>query len=110
MPNVIHIGCDCSLSYSGAKPARGGAYLNSGTCTYSLREGDGNSPTDGDEVASGSLSYVAASNGNYLGTIESTATELLTPGEPYTLWIRFTDGNYDDLRRILLYARFRGGE
>lgn len=97
----LYIGADMDLGYSGAVPAAGGSYLNSGTCTYELKD------SDEEIVASGSLAYVALSDGNYAGVLESTVTEDLTADAPYSLEITFTQAGYNDFRRIPLRAAYR---
>lgn len=98
---ALYVGADMDIGYSGAVPAAGGSYLTSGTCTWVLKN------SAGATVASGSLSYVAASNGNYLGVMESTVTSTLTADDPYTLTITFVQGSYNDERVIPLRAAYR---
>lgn len=101
-PEPIYIGCDHNVTLTGMRDAATGAYLNTGTATWTLKDASGT------QISTGSLSYVAASNGNYLGVIESTdqgsgLTELAT----YYVYIAFTQGNYDDERRLTCEARYR---
>lgn len=102
MATAIYIAADRTVTYSGA--SAGGSYLNSATVTYSLKDATLTTVSGG----TGTLSYVAASNGNYSGTIESTVTSTLTAGEKYYLDITLVSGSYDDFRRLELYAEYRG--
>ena len=90
----IVIGGDMDIGYEGAKASRTGAYLNSGTCTYEVFDSVGTS------LATGTLDYEAASNGNYYGAIPSTVTDPMTEGDFYTVVITFVDGSYNDVRYI----------
>lgn len=101
MISALYIGADMNVAYSGASIASTGAYLNAGTCTWTLKDSDGLT------VGNGSLAYVAASNGNYLGVIESTVTGTLTADAPYTLYVVFAQSTYDDKRIIPLRAANR---
>lgn len=99
--SALFIGADVDIKYEGAVPENGGAYLNAGTCTWVLKNASGAT------VGSGSLAYVASSNGNYLGTIQSTTTSTLTVDDPYTLTITFSQGDYNDQRTIPMRAAYR---
>ncbi len=98
----LFIGSDMDVGYTGARAARTGAYLNSGTCTYELVQ-----DSDGSVVGTGALTYVAASNGDYYGTIESTVTALLDVDGAYTLTITFVEVGYNDERVERLRAAYR---
>lgn len=102
MSTPVYIGCDFNARYRGAQDAVSLAYLNTGTCTYSLQS------LDGTILDSGSLAYVAASNGDYLGVIDAAVTALLTVGASYKLVITFVQGNYDDKQVLTLWANYRG--
>ena len=99
---VLAINADNYLRYYGAQDSETGDYLNSGTCTYSLRE------EDGTELATGTLSYVSGSNGNYRGILDSADTAGLTDGERYVIVIIFDQDNYEDERRLYHRAGYRG--
>lgn len=103
MTEYIPIGGDCDVTYDGAQPRTGGSYLNSGTCTYALKDADGNAVASG----TGTLSYVAASDGNYLGVIDAAVTATLTPDAWYYVEITFSQGGYNDFRRLKRQARYR---
>lgn len=100
----LYIGADHDVSYTGAANAMTGAYFNAGTCTYTLTD------ENGATVGSGTLSYEAASNGNYYGVIESTVTGTLTVDALYWLQIVFDSGTgYNDKRYVPLRAAYRTG-
>ncbi len=82
--------------------AVGTGFLNSATVTYALKTAAGAT------IATGTCSYVAASNGNYRGTIESSALTALVLGALYTLEITLVQGSLDGFRRLHLEARYRG--
>ncbi len=97
----ILIGCTIVVEYTGAQDAVTGAYLNSGTVTYSLQT------VSGTVVASGSLAYEAASDGDYRGTIAAATTAGLTAGVRYILVLTFAQSSYGDVRRIGVDAAYR---
>ncbi len=97
----LWIGVDFDLGFTGATAALTGAPLNSGTCTYVLKD------SDGATIGSGVLTYVAASAGDYYGTIESTVTTTLEDGAEYVLTISFVQGGYNDRRVLNLFAAYR---
>jgi hypothetical protein len=80
-----------------------GQALNTGTCTWTLTDSAGNQIAGG----TGTLPFVAGSNGDYSGPIESTVTSLLTPLAVYYLTVTFNQGGYDDKRRIRCTAAYR---
>ena len=99
--SAIHIGADENVTLTGM--TGGGAYLNSASvATWSLKLA-----STGAEVASGNLSYVASSNGNYLGVIPSSVTATLTEDARYWIDITFRQGDYDDRRRLVRRAAYR---
>jgi hypothetical protein len=104
MTDVI-IGDDFTLRINGARDpdAAAGVYLTTATVTYTLYTAAGVS------VTTGSLPYVAASNGNYRGVIESTVTSTLTSGGLYYIIFVLVQGNYDWTDRLDLVAKPPGG-
>lgn len=96
----IYIGCDMEAPYEGA--TADGAYLNAATVTWELFTAAGVS------VGNGTCAYVASSNGNYLGVIESTVTATLTPGRKYRLVYTLVSGSVNDARRLDCVAAYRG--
>lgn len=105
----LAVGSDLNVTWDGAT-APAGTYLNAATVTYALTLADGATQATCTAVAggTGTLSYVAASNGNYLGVIESTVSALLAAGTLYYIWLTFVQGAYNDLRRVEAYAQYRG--
>lgn len=103
MLTLIYIGADMDVTYSGARIASTDAYLNTGTCTYALKTSSGAAVSGG----TGTLSYVASSDGDYAGVIDTIVTAALTEGSNYLLDITFVDGAYNDFRRIRLRAVYR---
>lgn len=97
----LYIGSDLDLKLTGMSAAGTGAYFNSATAGWSLADLNGTS------VGSGTLDYVAASNGNYAGVIGSDVTSTLNDGDEYVLTITFTEGDYDDERVFNLFAAYR---
>ena len=97
----IYIGSDHDVTYEGAYG--GGGYLNSATVTFALKDSAGTTVSGG----TGTLSYVAASSGNYAGVIQSSVTSLLTNRANYTLEITFVQSAFDDFRRLPLRACYR---
>ena len=99
--NIIPIGADASIAYSGAQDLDGN-YLNAATVTYALKT------VTGTTVTSGTLAYLGGSNGNYRATMQSTVTSTMTPGAEYRLEITFAQGDFDDFRRLPVWAQYRG--
>lgn len=89
---TIPIGGDFDLYATGASIRATAAYLNAATVTYTLYEADATTAVSG---GTGTLTYVAASNGNYLGRVESTVTATLVRGRAY--WVKFelSEGSYN---------------
>jgi hypothetical protein len=104
MAEPIFINADNEVSWTGA--TANGSYLNSATVTYALKTITGATVSGG----TGTLSYVAASNGNYLGTIESTVTTLLTEGTVYLLQITLSQSSYNDFRQLEVVGTYRENE
>lgn len=82
-------------------------YLNAATVTFVLYESDRTTAVAGGD---GTLSYVTASDGDYRGTLASTATAALTPGAVY--WLKYVAVNgspaYRGERWEKCRARHRG--
>jgi hypothetical protein len=97
----IYISADHYVRYYGAQDSADDSYLNSGTCTFVLYNAAGAS------VTSGTCSYVASSNGNYRGVIESTTTSGLTVGAKYRIVITFVQGLCNDSRTLWFRAKHR---
>jgi hypothetical protein len=98
---VVWIGSNVDLSYTGARAALSNAYLNAGSCAWELFDGAGVM------IADGVLSYDAGSNGDYYGVISAPVTSGLALDAPYTLSVTFASGDYDDERVVPLRAAYR---
>lgn len=103
----IHVGADEEAYYEGARKRSDGTALNSGTCTWYLHTESDYAMGGAISGATGSMDYVAASSGNYLGVIDAAVTGALTVGAYYWLRITFSASGYDDERRFPLVARGR---
>lgn len=102
MISALYVGAAMDMNYSGAEFAATGVLINNGTCTWSLAD------ASAVVVGSGTLAYVALSDGNYYGQIPSSVTSLLTVDAPYTLTITFSvSGIEDDERVFALRAAYR---
>lgn len=100
----IYIGVDNDVVVRGFYNSGAGNYLNSATVTWALKNSSGTS------LATGSCSYVSASNGNYRGTIDSTDTASLTENATYYVEVTLTEGSITDFRRQRKTARYRGDQ
>lgn len=99
---TVYIGCDHAFTMTGLQDNTG-AYLNAATVTYTIYTAAGVAVTNG----TGTLSYVAASNGNYAGTIESTVTSTLTQGNDYYADVPISQSTLNDFRRYVFIAEYR---
>lgn len=98
---TIYVAQDNLLRADSLRLATTGAYVNSGTVTWQVKT------AAGVLLASGSLAYVAASNGRWQGTLDAADAALLTAGETYYLEIRIGDGaGSDGFRRCQLLAAY----
>lgn len=108
MAEVMYLKCDNNVKYAGAADADSAAYLNTLTVTYALKTESDTTVTGG----TGSLTYQTASNGNYLGTIDSTVM-VLDSAVPFTttgsffLEITASGSGYSDFRRIPFTVTYR---
>lgn len=108
MANQLGISADGTISLTGLsyETAAGVVtYLNAATVTYSLKTAAEAAVSGG----TGTLSYTAATNGNYQGSIESTVTSTLTAGTMYLLDVTVVEGTRNDFRRLEVYVGYRGG-
>jgi hypothetical protein len=105
---ILYIGEDNPISATGLVNSSTGAYLTgSASVTYSLRSFDSVSPTTGTVVASGTMAYTAASDGDFTAVIESSDATL-TERTVYWLWITLDDTvTANGLRRIRCVAQYR---
>ncbi|TXH99564.1 MAG: hypothetical protein E6Q76_19645 [Rhizobium sp.] len=105
---MLYIGEDMTVTWSGASGTDGSdgstEYLNAATVTYAIKTVAGASVSGG----TGSLSYIAGSNGDYIGVIESTVTAGLTPGARYIIEYTLVEDPYRGFRRVAETAVLRG--
>lgn|SRR5574343_41201 len=101
--DYIHIGCDNDVCFDGALNASTGNYLNSATCTFTLYEDDDGENGDAVSGASAiSMAYVAASDGDYSGVLQSTVS--LTRGDYYWMVCTLTQGDIVLVKRWAVQA------
>lgn len=100
----VDVGSDFDLTLTGVRDAATGDYLNNGTAPYTLYDSSDQAVSGG----TGSLSYVAASDGNYRGVVESTQVTLLA-GRRYYALVPFVESGYNQTFRIDITARDPGG-
>lgn len=96
---VLDVGSDNLLRWDEMTLASSGAYVNDATVTWALKTAAGVS------IATGSLTYVDASNGRYDGVCESTVE--LTAGQTYYLEITAVSGGANGFRRIECFAAYQ---
>jgi len=105
--NILYISEDFRITLSGLSyetDAGVTTYLNAATVTYALKNAAGAAVAGG----TGSLSYIAASNGNYVATGDKAVTVLLSEGVRYYLEVTIAEGSRDGFRRLELRAEYRG--
>ncbi len=110
MIQPIYIGEDNLFRWDRAKHASDGSYVNAGTGSWDLRTAD--DPALGTSVASGTLTYVTASNGRWQGTMDKDApSPALVEGTTYYLFLTLNDGaGADGYRRIECPAQYQAEE
>lgn len=104
----LKYGADEYLKYFGASDSADDSYLNSGTCTYAIYENSNGSLGTAVSGGTGTLSYIASSNGNYRGIIDAAVTGAMTVGAYYWIVITFVQGNYNDQRTLAAQCVRRG--
>lgn len=98
----IYIGSDHTVQFDKVRDIDKN-YLNSGSATFALTE-----KYTGTTVTTGTLDYVAASNGRYRGLIDRTVTVTLSENSFYYLTVVFVNSGFDTERRLELQAKFQG--
>ncbi len=96
---VLAINSDNLVRLDGLTNASSGAYINNATVTFVLLD------SNGATVTSGNLTFVAASNGRYEGTISHTVS--LTLNAFYTLQITSVGGGFQIYRQCQCIAKYR---
>jgi hypothetical protein len=98
----LYIGEDLAIQMTGLKNAITDAYVNDATMTYTLKTAAGVAVTGASAI---SMPYVAASDGNYRGTMDSSVSGTLTNDTVYYLEISVSGSVF---RRISCVAQYRG--
>ena len=108
MANLLYLNEDMNVTWDAASVTVAGTttYLNSATVTYSITDAAGTAVSGG----TGTLSYVAASSGDYEGTIESSVltSSNFTEGRTYLIDITLSQSGYNGFRRLVCRAAYRG--
>lgn len=102
---LLYISDATDVEVDGLLDHSSGSYANGATVTAEVRT-SGASPTSGTRIGSQfTLSFVALSNGDYIGTFPSSDAAGLAIDTEYWIWI--TASGYT-LRRIACMATYRG--
>lgn len=96
---ILYINSDNLLRWDRMRLASNGNYVNDATVTWALED------AGGDEVATGSLEYVSATNGQYDGVLESTV--VLVSGGIYYLKVTAESGQANGFRRVECVAAYQ---
>ena len=99
----IYIGNDTVIEVTGLQNGIDDSYLNAATVSAVINELDGT-----EVVSSTTLSYVAASNGNYRGTVDQASISSLSEGTSYYVEITAAESGIDGFWRIPVVADYRG--
>jgi hypothetical protein len=102
MIEVISIGSDNIVRLDALTNASSGAYINNATVTFSLLDSSGNII-----LANQTMTYVAASNGRYEGTLPNGTTSTMTQNAQYTIQITATSGALVLFRKLSCIAKYR---
>lgn len=97
---VLAIGSDNLVRLDGLTNASSGAYVNSATVNYVLKDSAGATI-----IASTAMPYVAASNGRYEGTVPSTTPLALNAF--YVLEITAAGAGFTLFRKLSCIAKYR---
>lgn len=102
MSLALYIGEDMAIQMTGLRNVITGSYINDATMTYTLK-----TPSDAAVTGASAISmpYVAASSGNYRGTMDASVAATLTAGSEYWLEITVSGSVF---RRIACTAQYRG--
>lgn len=108
MSQILYLQADNNIKVTGLSDGDTGAFLNSETVTYAIKNEAGTTITG----ATGTLDYVASSDGNYLGVVDASVM-VLNSAVPFTLTgtffieITVSGSGYDDFRRIPVTVAYR---
>lgn len=104
---VLAIGSDNLVRLDALTNASSGAYVNSATVTFTLKDSTG-------AVFGGlsgvSMPYVASSNGRYEGTIAASVSATMTPNAVFTIEITATFAGTTLFRRLSCIAKYRSNQ
>lgn len=88
MSLLIYVDNDNLLTVDGVRDVSDGSFINTATVTATLKDADGVDVVG--QVFPTTLTYVAASDGKYQGTLEDTLA--LTANDKYTLCVDIDGG------------------
>jgi hypothetical protein len=97
---VISIGSDNTVTLTGLYDSVLGDYVNDATVTGTIYTDSGTS------VGTFTLSYVAASDGDYRGGITASTSSTLTAGNAYSIRVVATSGSYSRTFSNYVIAKF----
>lgn len=95
--SIIGIGNDVSVMLTGAYDEGAEGYLNAATVTFTVYGSNGTTAIAGPTA----MTYIAASNGDYRGVLESSIVDALVtagtmvPGNAYRVKVRLVSGMLD---------------
>jgi len=102
MSLVLYVGEDMAIKMTGLKNVITGSYVNDATMTYTLKTAAGVAVTGASAI---SMPYVAASSGDYRGTMDATVSATLSADTLHYLEITVSGSVF---RRIPCVAQHRG--
>lgn len=102
---ILYKGNDNLITLPALKKASDDSFVNDATVTFVVKEDTAGVPGSAISGASGSMAYVASSNGKYQGTLESTASLVL--GRAW-LCITFTSASLNGYIEEICEVRRRG--
>jgi hypothetical protein len=104
MSQQIFIGVAHRETVTGFRNVDTGAYINDAVVSWSVMDAAGTPLTS----ATGTMSYVAASNGNYTAVVPASVTSQMTQHAEYLLVLVFVVGGVQvDQRTVTLTAARR---
>jgi hypothetical protein len=103
MIEVISIGSDNIVRLDALTNASSGAFINNATVTYTLKDSTGNAV-----LSNQTMSYLAASNGRYEGTLPQSTTTTMAVNAQYSIEITAIQGGLTLFRKLSCIAKYRG--
>jgi len=104
---VIGIGSDNLVRLDVLTNASTGAYVNTATASFTLKDSTG--AVFGGQSAV-TMPYAGASNGRYEGTIPNAVTAAMTPNTLYSLEITAAAGATVLFRKLSCIAKYRSSQ